>query len=340
MKWSSRPDTSLIIAHLLLWGLFLLPPVPYYLERMSVGGTVLAVGFGWVYFGLPVYANGLYFLPRFFFTGKRLTYLLLTLVVLLPYAWAGTWLFKFVTLEKPPLIFLIARFYTLAFAFGFIDQYVHRQKTHNRLLQLESQQNRLELDRLKAQVNPHFLFNTLNNLYTLTLNQSPQAPDVVLGLANLMRYLFTTNHADRVLLTEEVAYLDQYIALERLRLSTERAVITFVVQGPVATVQLPPMLLIPFVENAFKHGVETDTGQVFVAVTLAVQDRDLFFEVENSKPAEPFFPDHLNLTGASPNTGTGLSNVRQRLALLYPNTYQLAIDDQPLTYKTTLAIQL
>ena len=337
MKPINRPDPSLIMAHLLLWGLFLFPSVPYYFDRMSVSRALLAVGFSWVYFGLPVYTNQLYFLPRFFFTGRRLTYLLLTLVVLLPYAAAGAWLFEQATLNRQQIIYLVGRFYLLAFAFGFIDQYVHRQQTQNRLLQLESGQNRLELDRLKAQLNPHFLFNTLHNLYALTLSQSPQAPDVVLRLANLMRYSFTISHADTVPLPEEVAYLEQYITLERLRLNSERAVITFVTQGPLATVELPPMLLIPFVENAFKHGVETDLGRIFVTVTLAVQDREVFFEVENSKP----LLSQKDAAGQSlATTGTGLPNLRQRLALLYPGRHRLTIEEQPLTYKTTLALQL
>ena len=336
MKPTTRLERSLLVAHLLLWGLFLLPPVPYYLDRMSVGATIMATGVSWAYFGLAVYGNQLYFLPRFFFRGQRLLYLMLTLGVLLPYAWAGTWLFAKIGLEQPPLIYFVTRFYTLVFAFGFMNQYVHRQQTQHRLLQLESQQARFELDRLKAQVNPHFLFNTLHNLYTLTLKQSPGAPAVVLGLADLMRYSFTANHLDSVPLREEIAYLEQYLALERLRLSSDRATITFVVQGPVELIDLPPMLLIPFVENAFKHGVETDTGQVFVTLTLALQERNLFFVVENSKPQAPPLPT----TWLTPTTGTGLSNVQQRLALLFPHRHRLLIEEQPLTYKVTLELHV
>ena len=151
-----------------------------------------------------------------------------------------------------------------------------------------------------------------------------------------MRYLFTTSHLDTVPLGEEAAYIEQYMDLERLRLSSDRAVITFLAQGLKTAVDLPPMLLIPFVEKAFKHGVETDTGRVFVAVTLAVQDREVFFEVENSKPpAERYRPN------LGPSTsGTGLPNVRQRLALLFPNRHRLTIDNLPSTYKITLALQL
>lgn len=337
MKRPFRPDTNLLIAHGLLWGLYLLPPVPYYLERMSPGQTVLGVGLSGIFLGLFVYANLLYFIPRFFDVGQRLTYLLVTLLIGLPYAWAGQWLLEHVIhQEQAPILYLITRFYSLTFAFGFINQYVQQQKTRQRLLQLESQQTRMELERLKAQVNPHFLFNTLHNLYSLTLKQSPQAPDVVLRLASLMRYLFTTAHLDTVPLTNEAAYLDHYLELERLRLSSQRAVITFEQQGPISTVDLPPLLLIPFVENAFKHGVETDTGQVFVAVTLAVQDRDVFFEVINSTPPTP----QADEPEKPATNGTGLLNVQQRLALLFPHRHRLTIDQQPLTYKITLALQL
>ena len=173
MKLPARPDSTLLVAHLLLWCLFLLPAAPYYFEQMSIGDALTAIGFQGLYFGLSVYSNQLYFLPRFFFTGQRLTYLLLTLGVLLPYAWAGTWLFERVMHETPPIIYLVTRFYTFTFTFGFIDQYVRRQRIQNWQLRVEGQQTRLELERLKAQMNPHFLFNTLHNLYALTLNQSP-----------------------------------------------------------------------------------------------------------------------------------------------------------------------
>ncbi len=336
MKRLARPSVSLLATHLLLWGLFLLPPVPYYLEHRSVALALLNMGGSWAYFGAWVALNQRFFLPRYFFNGRRDTYVLLTFGVLLPYAWVGTWLFGALTGERPPLLYLITRFYTIGLAFGFIDQYLHRQRTQTRLLQLESQQARSELDRLKAHVNPHFLFNTLHNLYALTLRQSPQAPQVVLGLSTLMRYLFTTNQLERVPLREEITYLEHYVDLERLRLSSKRAHITLVVDGPVDQLDLPPMLLIPFVENAFKHGVETDTGQVFVAITLAVQGRELFFEVENSKPLTPLTVNSVR----PPAMGTGLANVRQRLALLFADRYQLTIDEQPTTYRLTLALHL
>jgi sensor histidine kinase YesM len=337
MKRPAWLNPSLLIAHLVLWGLFLLPPVPYYLQHRSIRFALLNLGVSGLYFGAFVYVNQYYFLPRFFFAGRRLTYVGVTLALLLPYAWAGGWLFDTITGERPPLLYLITRFYTIALAFGFIDQYVHRQQTQRRLLQLESQQTRLALERLQAHINPHFLFNTLHNLYALTLKQSPQAPQVVLGLSNLMRYLFTANESELVPLREEVAYLEQYVALERLRLSSERARITLLAEGPVDTIDLPPMLLIPFVENAFKHGVETDTGQVYVAITLAVQGRDVFFEIENSKPPRPALAPTITPPVA---TQTGLRNARQRLELLFGDRYQLTIDEQAAVYRVTLALHL
>ncbi len=321
------------VAHLMLWMLYLLPSAPYYLERKPVGEALGAIGLGAGYFALFVYANLFYFLPRFFFRDQRGTYLLLTLGVAALYAGAGTLLFERFTDEHPPVLLLLARLYVLSFAFGFLDSYVRGYKTRNRLLQLEQLQTQLVLEQLKSQLNPHFLFNTLHNLYALTLRPSPQAPEVVLGLASLMRYMFTHAQAERVSLAREADYVAQYVALERLRLGPERASINVVAQGPLHTVELPPMLLMPLVENAFKHGVASDMGPVLVSVTLAVQAGEVFFEVVNSKPAGPTTP---TLPVA---IGTGLANLRQRLTLLYPHTHRLLIDDQPHTFTATLALQ-
>ncbi len=330
MSLSFRRAASGWVAHLMLWMLYLLPSAPYYLERKPVGAALGAIGLGAGYFALFVYANLFYFLPRFFFRDQRGTYLLLTLGVAALYAGVGTLLFERFTAERPPLLLLLARLYVLSFAFGFLDSYVQGYKTRNRLLQVEQLQTRLVLEQLKSQLNPHFLFNTLHNLYALILRPSPQAPQVVLGLASLMRYMFTHAQAERVSLAHEADYVAQYVALERLRLGSERASIHFIAQGPLHTVDVPPM---PLVENAFKHGVASDTGPVLVSVTLVVQAGEVFFEVINSKP---HYPVGYTLPVS---IGTGLANLRQRLTLLYPHTHRLLIDEQPQLFTATLALQ-
>jgi two-component system, LytTR family, sensor kinase len=207
-----------------------------------------------------------------------------------------------------------------------------RKDIHNKLVikDLEHLRTQAELQTLKSQVNPHFLFNTLNSVYALALDASPNTPDVVLKLSELMRYMFTTAQQERVSLTDEIRYLENYMQLEKLRLSDE-AVVVFNCSLQNSMAQIAPMLLLPFVENAFKHGLENHKGQLNVQVEAALQGRALFFEVRNSRP---------QVTTPSETTGTGLDNVRKRLAILYPNQHELSIETTEHTFKINLWIQL
>jgi two-component system, LytTR family, sensor kinase len=186
-----------------------------------------------------------------------------------------------------------------------------------------------ELKQLKDNVNPHFLFNTLNSIYALTLTDNRKASDVVIKLSELMRYMFTTAQNASVSLEKEVDYLTNYISLEQIRLNKE-AVIRFEKKGLFSTKNIAPLLLLPFVENAFKHGVETQSQNITVEIDLALQENDLFFQVKNSKPQH-------NLAD---KTGTGLSNIKKRLQLLYPEKHELTIKDEKETFLIKLWISL
>ncbi|MDU0372709.1 sensor histidine kinase [Hymenobacter endophyticus] len=184
---------------------------------------------------------------------------------------------------------------------------------------LANKQLTAELAFLKSQVSPHFLFNTLNNIYSLAHLKSDDTPEAILKLSQLMRYMLYESEAARVPLLREVEYLRNYIDLQRLRLDTEQVHIQFEVDGQLDGALIEPMLLIPFVENAFKHGV---SGRHFsrIAVDILVREGQLLFRVQNSR----FAP-----TGAhDPNSGIGLPNVRQRLHLLYPDgRHQLQVEE-------------
>lgn len=199
--------------------------------------------------------------------------------------------------------------------------------------QLENERLTAELRFLKAQINPHFLFNTLNNLYYLAFTQSPNTTGVIDKLSQMMRYMLYESNNERVPLPHEIAYLHNYISLERLRL--EAAIpIEFEVSGPVDGVQIAPLILITFLENAFKHGVSNSRNDSWIRAQLHVQDQQLTFSVHNSKIA-----DH-NKTLSEPS-GIGLQNAQRRLELTYPKQYQLTThDNDPHTYGITLTLQL
>ena len=178
---------------------------------------------------------------------------------------------------------------------------------------LVQEKNAIELAYLKSQLNPHFLFNTLNNLYGLALTEPGRTPDAILKLADLMRYMLYESNESYVALAQELNYLTSYVALEKLRHEGE-VYVDFSVEGPVANWQIAPLLLISFVENAFKHGSLRNAAQP-IRLQLSVDDQRLTFLAENQVVHK-----NKDLVG-----GVGLASVRRRLALLYPNSHQLTI---------------
>ena len=195
--------------------------------------------------------------------------------------------------------------------------------------QLHSDQLAAELAFLKAQVNPHFLFNTLNNVYSLAELKSDDAPVAILQLAHLMRYLLYEAAAPQVPLARELEHLRTYVDLERLRLDPDQVPIDFAVTGDPQGLLIEPMLLVPFVENAFKHGVGAP-GRSPICLRLQVDEQGLTFTVRNRVAAAGPAP-------AGPG-GVGLANVRQRLALLYPGRHTLALDRPGADFLATLTL--
>lgn len=191
-----------------------------------------------------------------------------------------------------------------------------------------------ELNLLKAQVHPHFLFNTLNNLYALTLQAAPAAPQVVLKLSELMSYMLYESQSEHILLEKEIGHIQNYIALERLRYGN-RLDVSLVASGETEGRMIAPLLLIPFVENAFKHGVSDETENVWVTIDLKVKDGWLGVKVENSCTASEKRSNENGVTG-----GIGLQNVKRRLALLYPDTHKLILTRETEYYSVDLKIRL
>ncbi|MDJ1504748.1 sensor histidine kinase [Xanthocytophaga agilis] len=191
-----------------------------------------------------------------------------------------------------------------------------------------------ELNFLKAQVQPHFLFNTLNNLYALTLQASPVAPRVVLKLSELMSYMLYDSQSDTLLLSKEISHIQNYIELEKLRY-TSRLDLSLNVSGDIHDKRIAPLLLIPFVENAFKHGVSNETNQIWVTIDIKVKDNWLSVKVENSHTG-----DELVSSLSNNHNGLGLQNIARRLKLLYPNDHELAIKKETDRYLVDLKIKM
>jgi sensor histidine kinase YesM len=240
----------------------------------------------------------------------------------------------------------------LTTALKFLKDWMLQQK---KLQEKERQQIALELNFLKSQVHPHFFFNTLNNLYSLTLQKSDLAPEVVLKLSNLLSYMLYESGAALVPLDKEIANLENYIALERLRFGNRLSLEFSHSPLPPDPIRIPPLILLTFVENSFKHGIGQSIGDGHISIALKIQQQQLLFTIDNSMetrsttanrypaghpsahptghhstPADPL----TSPTG--PTNGIGLKNVIRRLDLLYGPRYRLDLADTGDNFHVTL----
>lgn len=210
----------------------------------------------------------------------------------------------------------------------FIWAVVNWKGLENEKNALAKEKNSAELNLLKSQVNPHFLFNTLNNIYSLVYKKSDQALPAIIRLSELMRFMIIDSGADQIALTKELGYIRRFIELESLRVANEGAV-DFVIHGEVGSQRIAPLLLIPFIENGFKHGVLTDPGSPFV-VDITVAESEVRLLAINK----------IDTAGKQGIPGMGLANVRKRLEILYSGRYSLKIDQQADKYICDLSIKL
>ncbi|RLD70639.1 MAG: histidine kinase [Bacteroidetes bacterium] len=203
---------------------------------------------------------------------------------------------------------------------------------HNQQLksELENKNKTSELALLKSQVNPHFLFNTLNNIDSLVAIDQEKASDAIIKLSDIMRYMLYDTATDKVFLEKEINYLQSYIALQGLRFQNPE-VVQFNISGSCSNFHIAPMLLIPFVENAFKHGKKTMNGAIIISLVCVPEK--LVFTVSNKY-------DVPMLQQKDKTKGIGLSNVKRRLDLLYPDKYVLDINGDDGKYEVKLQIRM
>jgi len=192
---------------------------------------------------------------------------------------------------------------------------------------------------LRAQINPHFLFNALNCIYALTVTQDEKAPDSVLKLSEMLRYVIDDCRTDEVLLSKEVKYIQNYIDFQRIRMEYEPS-LTFEVQIADPTFKIPPMILQPIIENCFKHSRLVDDPTAWVHIMLRQNESGLLFTCDNSKPVASKFSRQSAITGRpdEERTGIGLMNVQQRLAVLFGDKCSLKVIEDDKHYKTVLHI--
>lgn len=203
-------------------------------------------------------------------------------------------------------------------------------RINNRLKYSEEKRSEAELSYLKAQVNPHFLFNTLNSIYALAISGSEQTADMVLKLSGIMRFVLTEAKKDLVPLDKEIEYIDDYIALQRIRLG-ETFKLSYTVTGKGNKMEIPPLLLIPIIENAFKHGVNPEENSC-ILINLEINSNKLILTVDNNKVKKTSFNNYPG--------GLGLKNVRDRLKMLYPERHRFVIEEDAREFNVYLEIEL
>lgn len=187
-----------------------------------------------------------------------------------------------------------------------------------------------ELSFLKSQIHPHFLFNTLNNLYALTLIKSDKTPEIVLKLSDLLDYMIYNSNEEFVSLAKEIEILNSYIELEKMRYN-ERLNLQFTIQGEVNGYRIAPLILLPFIENSFKHGASNDRTQPLININLNIEKSHMTLRVINSVPVDIIEDDTVA-------QGIGLKNVKRRLELIYPGEHELNIKSGNKQYEVRLKI--
>lgn len=188
----------------------------------------------------------------------------------------------------------------------------------------------LELEVLKTQVHPHFLFNTLNNLYGMITQNPSKGATLMVDLSDLMRHLIISSQYNSVLLKDEIWFIENYIALEKMRL-THAVEVTFNVNGEAGDKMVPPLLFLPFIENAFKHGLGPSISNPFISCTLVVESQKVMFMVENSR--SPLVSDQGSF-------GVSTTNLKRRLELLFPDEHMLSLEQGTGKFSAFLAFKV
>ncbi len=246
--------------------------------------------------------------------------------------------------EGPEVINNLTLNYTIDMMFGefYVITFVTAIKItldfleeHKRVADLEKAQLETELLFLKTQISPHFFFNTLNNIYSLAVENSKKTPKIILKLAELMRYLLYETKGKRQSLENEIICIQNYLDLERVRHNDDLE-IDMSISGDIEDKEISPILMLTFIENAFKHGVHKNIGEVKITIDLSIKEDFLYFTISNPMPVITKHQDSF-----SQSSGIGLENVKKRLALGYKkNDYKLEIKNDDNMFVVKLKIKV
>jgi two-component system, LytTR family, sensor kinase len=327
--------------HILIWALLIIPHGFFSYPLLERFGATKYIANLLVTDGLMlviVYLNVFYLIRKYYKARKFVTYYVILMMLIGIYIYAAISLDGFIrprTLSGEAIVsaiifnfFNIARYCVIAFLLYDLQEKLDQGK---QLAKITVEKVNTEINYLRAQINPHFLFNTLNNLYGLALEKSEKTPEVILKLSKIMDYMLFELDGSKVPLQKDVENLENYIELERIR-QGNNAKIVFNKSGTIDTQLIEPLLLLPLVENAFKHGVNQLIEGAYLEITLEVAGSSIRFEVTNNY--------RQSAAEKQMHSSIGLTNLRRRLELFYPNRYALTINDDSVNYHVMLTLEM
>jgi sensor histidine kinase YesM len=319
--------------HILFWmGAVVFLTLFFGHQQKEYAYTIFFVGILLPITMLTTYLIFYYLIPRFLVGRKYVGFISRTLFTILFSFYLGTMaifmmLFFFIYRDGPQMDATTVDVYFLAVGMYFVVLIAvviklfklwYEKQQKERMLEKEKLQ--AELNMLKSQIHPHFLFNTLNNIYSLALQKSDAAPEMLVRLSEILHYILYECKGQRVPLEKEITLLNNYIELEKIRYD-QRLELTWKMPENTPSIELAPMILLPFVENAFKHGASKMRKKALIDMKLSINDHVLDFRIKNNMPARS------NKEGGAERHGIGLANVRQRLELTYPGKHTLDIHE-------------
>lgn len=319
-----------ILLHIIIWSIFFVLPlfvIPLSSEYLLANNTRLTIYLiNTVFLIIFFYLNFYIILPKLYFSKKYLWFVISIFALLISFGLIT--IFAAYSINPKNLILerqtgLFRNYFShfiLIFVVSLLLSYRERYK------RIEQEKIKAELDALKSQLNPHFLFNTLNDIYGLALTKSHKTADSISKLSLLMRYVLTKANSDKVLLQDEINHLQTFVELQKIRL-TEKTKIKFDVIGSIKSKQIQPLLFINFVENAFKYGVSNEY-ETQINIQISLNDDVLNFNISNDK---------INRNSKISNN-IGLENIRKRLNMIYGDNSTLKIDETESTFMVNLTI--
>lgn len=336
----------LTLLHIIFWCIYLsfnLYQISFYQQRRGYdwNNAVSFVAVQFLFTFTIAYLNYFVMLPRFFRHKKIWRYLAEFILPFAALVFLRIYIQRMMVEGTPRADYFFSNMFVVqVVAINlFIAVFVSMLRFAADWLELEAKKKEIENERLmaelnflKAQINPHFLFNTLNNLYYLAFSKSDNTTTVIEKLSQMMRYMIYDSNYPKVPLSKEIEYMKNYISLEQLRLNNQ-VPIRFEVEGETENLRIAPLIFITFLENAFKHGVNNHSTDAWITVSIKLTGNRCSYRVENSK-----LPPATDTR--EKKSGIGLQNVKRRLELSYPGQYELAMEDKPDRYVVQLNITL